>query len=343
MFVGIALTSLLSCSALAPSPSRRLDLVHFGPRLENRVEHVLLVVFDGVRREDALERPLAMPHLTDLERRGASLGAPGVGADFDASGPNFISLPGYMEIFTARPPVCQENDCTEPPTFTLLDAVCDAATGGPCNAAVFSSWPNIERVVAANPGRATVSSGKHIVTASARIEQDPTLYAMHQAGESANASPGSEDYRADSWTSALALAYIAKHEPRFSFVSLGDTDEYAHAGDRDSYLAALSRADAFIGALTALADAWEKRGERTVIAVTTDHGRGANFHSHGQDHPESAHSWLVIAGGPIRSLGKVALSRTRHLRDLAPTLSALLDVPFADAPDLGSPLEEVLR
>ena len=79
--------------------------------------HVVLVVLDGVRWQDVFEGvdpelarrhgvPAAevvpasalVPNLYRLaETRGAMIGAPGQGAPINATGPNYVSLPGYME------------------------------------------------------------------------------------------------------------------------------------------------------------------------------------------------------------------------------------------------------
>ena len=56
-----------------------------------------------------------MPQLHALiDRAGSALGAPGHGASISASGPNFVSLPGYSEIFSGRRVTsCQDNGCQD--------------------------------------------------------------------------------------------------------------------------------------------------------------------------------------------------------------------------------------
>ena len=79
-----------------PDPSRSFD----PPR--DTADAVVLVTIDGVRAEEAFS-PMVMPRLRELiETRGAALGLSGFG-NVVASGPNFVSLPGYTEIFTGRP------------------------------------------------------------------------------------------------------------------------------------------------------------------------------------------------------------------------------------------------
>jgi predicted AlkP superfamily pyrophosphatase or phosphodiesterase len=54
---------------------------------------LVLVTIDGVRAGDVFDHPEALPALHALMARG-------VGMDLVASGPRFVSLPGYREILT---------------------------------------------------------------------------------------------------------------------------------------------------------------------------------------------------------------------------------------------------
>ncbi|NUP06196.1 MAG: sulfatase-like hydrolase/transferase [Polyangiaceae bacterium] len=314
---------------------------------------IVLVAIDGVRWQEVYEgtdsklgdgakrsaRELT-PNLHALADRGVALGAPGSGESFSASGPNFVSLPGYTEMLTGQPATCLENDCTDPPSFTLLDAF--AAGRDPRKVASLSSWTNIEHIAASHGSPALVSAGRTGGDTRNVMEADPMLAGMLERDESASPSPGWGDYRADMNTTELALGYLEHEQPSFLFVSLGDTDEYAHQGDYSSYLAALQRADDFIGDVMDIADEWKREGRETVIVVTTDHGRADDFKDHGRDYPESARTWLVAAGGPIPAQGFVASSQTRYLRDIAPTLAAIAGVPLEMGPSSGTVMSEMV-
>ena len=283
-----------------------------------------------------------MPHLTALIARSVLIGVP-ENAPFVASSPNYVSLPGYAEILSGRSASCQENDCTDPPPGrTIVDQVCDASGAERCDAAVFSSWQNVEWVTAIDRGRAVVSAGRAGGEQHERFAEDPLTEELYMRGRTANPAPGWGTYRPDRDTAALALAYLGSSRPRFTFVSLGDTDELAHTGDYAGYLAALGRADSFIGAVDDLARAWTRDGENTVVIVTTDHGRADNFRDHGRSHPESARGWLVAAGPGIRRDGAVALDETRRARDVAPTVAFLLGLRAETDARSGQPIDEIL-
>ncbi|NUP06822.1 MAG: hypothetical protein HOW73_12285 [Polyangiaceae bacterium] len=317
---------------------------------------VVLIAIDGVRWQDVFigtdprlaESPPAntdesgeqlTPNIHALARRGVALGAPDVGEPFSASGPNFVSLPGYAELLQGRPADCQENDCESAPTFTLLDAFSNQYD--PERAVAFSSWTNIERVAGSKQCNAIVSAGR---TGGATRQ---TLFGLPEIGplvDHAAAAPTTVlggDYRADSLTIDIALRYLDLQKPRFMFVSLGDTDEHAHHRRYGAYLDALRRADDFVGEVMRIADDWRDDGMDTLVIVTTDHGRADDFEHHGRDYPESARGWLVAAGGPVPARGFVASPTRRYLRDIAPTIAALAGLPLDIGPSSGTILTEL--
>ena len=227
-----------------------------------------------------------------------------------ASGPNFVSLPGYNEIFSGRAPFgCPDNACPATREATIADEV-GRASGG---AAVFSSWAPIARAASAFPSRIVVSTGLR-----------------------------DGDFRPDRETADRALSYLARHHPRFLFLGLGEPDEFAHRGDYAGYLGALRQADAVLGELFDVLAGMGARGRHTSVLVTCDHGRASNFRDHGAGWPESSRVWLVGAGGRIPTRGAVRTDVKHHLADIAPTIRALLDLPPDRSPQAGAPIAELL-
>lgn len=287
--------------------------------------HVVIVAIDGVRARDvflgadpsrgaAVDTPAeVVPNLTRLAASGWGIG-PGA---MRASGPNFISLPGYAEILAGRPASCQRNDCDERPESTLIDALADAGFP-PSRIGVVSSWGRIEAVAARAPNRAFTSCGRVHLEREAGLA--PEVGEALRNGAVSAPYPGADDYRPDAQTMEVALAYMRAERPRFLFVSLGDTDEYAHAGDYDRYLASLRRADAFVGALHELLESFARDGEPHLMLVTTDHGRAEDFRDHGAEHPESSEVWLIGSGTGLTELP--LSSRPRRLADIAPLVRA---------------------
>jgi len=282
---------------------------------------VVLVTIDGARWQEIFEgsdtslshapfRPSRelVPNLDRLTReRGAAIGAPGRGL-IRATGPNFVSLPGYTEILTGRAPIgCQDNTCATIAVPTFLD---EAHASG-AKVAAFGSWEMLDRAVSSRPGSFPVSVGR---TAN-ESEIDPW--------------PGADNFRPDRLTAELALHHLAIEQPDVLYVGLGEPDEYGHRNDYAGYLGALSYADAFVGRLLDTLDHMGPRGSRTHVVVTADHGRARDFKGHGGNYPESARVWLVATGPSIVARGRVASARERHLADITPTLRSLAGLPQA--------------
>lgn len=339
---GAAIT-LAVCSALVMdcNPAARTTAVTHATQTEEkpRAEAVVLVTIDGVRWQEifrgvdhALAEGAKLPPAPDPTSRallpnlhrlffdgGIALGDPSVGGGIEGSAPWHVSMPGYVEIATGASTDCENNDCHPPLGETIADAV--SAAPGDHGAAVFGSWSEIARAAGAHPERLFLQTGG----------------APGHAGRSLG---GGATYLSDDVTATEALAYLQKNRPRFLWVALGDTDEWAHAGAYGNYLEALRAADRFVGDLAATLARMGERGARTAIFVTADHGRDPDFRDHGG--PPSGPVWLLARGPTIAPRGVIATSRRRQLRDVTPTMRALLGLPLRACKRCGEPIEEIV-
>ena len=320
---------------------------------------VILVVLDGARWQEvfvgadpqlsaeagvpAVHADALMPYLHALvAERGAALGAPGQGPPIAASGPNFVSLPGYTEIFTGhRQHDCANNDCAPARFPTVMDQA-RAVMPRPTDVAVVASWPKIERAASIDPASLVLSTGRYRTSHEDLLQDDAFMRDVLVQGSAAEAFPGYGDYRPDSFTAALGLRYLETRRPRLMFLGLGDPDEYAHRDDYAGYLASLRAADATLGEIFAVLGRMGARGAHTTVIVTADHGRGRDYRVHGRAFPESGRVWLVAAGGGIEARGYARATRPHRLADVAPTVRALLHLPVDVAPTAGAPLDELL-
>ncbi len=286
-----------------------------------------------------------MPNLHRIMRtEGAALGAPGVGAPIVASGPNFVSLPGYLELLRGRRhSTCTKNDCPPTADLTLVDELATRATGWATEIGVIASWPGLLRAAARYPERVVVSGGRRGGSTRHFLRYDATAAALLDDGARSGGYPGHGDYRPDRYTAAIALRYLRTQTPRFLFVGLGDSDAYAHRGLYRDYLTGLRNADETVGEIDRTLTELRQRGYPATLFVTTDHGRGKRFASHGRIAPESARVWLVASGSGIAARGLVAAPELRHLSDVAPTIRKVARFEPGDpAVDAGQVLGELL-
>lgn len=304
-----------------------------------------LAASHGLSNAEVVSAAELMPNLHAIvATHGVALGAPGYGEPISASGPNFVSLPGYAELLSGRRVTdCHDNQCVSPGIHTIVDEL--GASGAPrgFDVAIFSSWPEIARVATTNAFSAAVSSGRHGGSTRDVFLQDPHDRALLRRAESVEPSPGNGDFRPDTLTAELAIQHFKTHHPRFMFVGLGEPDEFGHRNDYAGYLNALRQADARIGEIDRELSLLSARGTRTALFVTADHGRADSFVEHGSKFPESARVWLVAGGSALRSAGYVAAPRPRYLADLAPTVRAIAGLPADPHTEAGTPLRELLR
>ena len=312
-------------------------------------------VFDGVDASLARERGLPaeavvsaaelMPNLHGIiATHGVALGAPGHGAMISASGPNFVSLPGYAELLSGhRVTACHDNQCPGAGTRTIIDELAASTTLQHPDVAVVTSWAEIARVASLDAPSALISSGRHGGATRAEFARDAEERELLLRGEAAGPAPGNGDFRPDALTADLALHHLRAHGARFLFVGLGEPDEYGHQGNYAGYLEALRRSDARIAEIDAELQRLAARGTRTALFITADHGRADTFNEHGSKFPESARVWLVATGSALRTSGFLAAPSERRLADLAPTMREIAGLPSDLDPRAGTPLVELLR
>jgi hypothetical protein len=309
--------------------------------------NVIIVTIDGVRWQevfggvDAQGRELTPNLHRHFVDRGVVVGAPGYG-QMEASGPNFMSLPGYEEIFTGRTSSCTSNFCDHISQATLLDELHGEAQLAPAQLAVITSWRTIERAAALDDRAITVSAGRNGGATRDHVRVNAAASQLLDEGSGTSAYPGWLDYRPDRYTGAMALQYLAAERPRFLFIGLGDTDEYAHRGNYRGYLDALKAGDRFVGKLMDTLATLDDYGAETTVIVTTDHGRAANFTGHGGDAPESRRVWMFVAGGAVPARGFADTDRVVRLADIAPTIRRWMGLASDGSIAAGHPLAELL-
>ncbi len=327
--VGMVTVACTTQSAMIPTAQTRVvqaSLSQQGLPQGACFDSVVLVALDGVRSKDVFSASSQagsphfspLPELSAMQEEGAAWGAPGSNGFF-ASGPNYVSLPGYMEMLSGSIQLsCTENDCTKMKRRTLFD---DFTSRYPSEASgVIASWPKIATAASqSNQTKGFISTGADLKRGNHGL--GPQSQSSLRRARRYHARE--DGYRHDRGTAQVALSYFDEAQPRFLFVGLGDTDEYAHKKDLDGYRKALTFADAFIGEVRSRHASLRRRGMRTLLLVTTDHGRANSFAEHGRKHPESAQSFLLAEGSGIPKKGAILAGPRRYLRDIAPTLRAV--------------------
>lgn len=334
------------------SPAARRPLPWLGTPIElgeaepgRETRQIVLITIDGVRWQEvfhgadptllaeaglaessALSASELLPNLyRHFFEGGVVIGAPSERSRIHASGPSYLSLPGYLEILRGRTiSDCQDNECPSLRAPTLLDELRERPETIRSDIAVFTSWQECSRAASNDPSQIVLSTGRLRGSIRDLAWVHPRCDELFARGRAMTPEPGTGAYRPDRGTGPVALCYLATARPTMLWIGLGDTDEHAHAGDYLSYLRALQRADAFVGRVIEQLSAMGEYGRTTTVIVTTDHGRGPNFSDHG-GHASASRVFLLLTGGRVPRRGILEADRIHRLADIAPTIRSLLD------------------
>ena len=252
------------------------------------------------------------------------------------NGLNF-SYPGYSETLTGHPdPRIHSNDNIPNPNQTVLGWLNHqpAFTG---SVAAFGAWEVIAGIV--NPDRCgcVINASYAPLTVPPVTTQMSLLNAMK-----ANSPRIWDDEVFDAPEFETTMEYIRVHHPRVVFLSLGETDDWAHSGNYGEYLLSANRADTYLQQLWTALQSMPEYKDKTTLIFTTDHGRGdANkgWESHGEKLPESKYIFAGFLGPGVPANGLVADAPEVTQSQIAATLAAFVGQDWNRAePAAGKPI-----
>jgi len=140
--------------------------------------------------------------------------------------------------------------------------------------------------------------------------------------------------RLDVFTHHYALEYLKKNKPKFTFISYGETDDFAHDGQYDAYLKSANTTDGFIKELWEFTQNNSFYKNNTTFIITTDHGRGTNpidtWRSHGKNIEGADEVWLIVFGNKVKATGEQTNSNQIYTNQIAATIAAILGVETTD-------------
>jgi len=277
-----------------------------------------------------------------LVPHGIMFGDRDAGSEVSVTNGFNFSYPGYSETLTGHPdPRIHSNDNVPNPNRTVLEWL-NKQPGFQGRVAAFGAWEVIDGIVDKARCGFPVNAGYDPFT------MDPMTPRLALLNEwKADAPRVWNDEPFDAVEFDTAMEYVTAKHPRVLFVSLGETDDWAHAGNYGEYLLSAHRVDAYLRRLwTALQTMPKYRGTTTLV-FTTDHGRGADadgWKSHGQKQPESKDTFIGLLGAGLVSRGLVTNSALVTQSRIAATIGTLLGEDWnAAEPRADKPLPLVTR
>ena len=340
-------------------------------------ENVILVTYDGFRWQDlfngfdpalntksaggvaapaALEkaylrptpqasRAAVMPFLWDVvAKAGQVFGDRSVEHVGAVTNPYRFSYPGYSEMLCGFVDVgIDSNDAKPNPNVTVLEWL-HGRPGFAGKVAAYGAWGCLSAILNEGRSKLPVTSGWDPIEPVGGVPLTDRQRLLNDL--LANTTHYWPDECPDALVAEAALAHLTAHKPRVLYVSLGETDEWAHGRRYDLYLESARRSDAFLRRLWETAQSMPQYAGKTALLLTTDHGRGgtaADWTSHGAK-VKGAEGWWAAAMGPgvpplgVRKDGAVGQDQ------IAATVAALVGEDYAAAqPKAAKPLALAAR
>jgi len=286
-------------------------------------------------------RAALMPFLWQtIARQGQIYGNRDLGAEaYVTNGLNF-SYPGYNETLCGFPdPRIRSNDNVPNPNMTVLEWLHRKAPFHG-QVAAFGAWEVISSIVNGERGGFVANAGYAPFTTS------PVTPALETLNRVKAETRVWDDEPFDAFAFRTAMEYLKLHKPRVLYVSLGETDDWAHAGKYDLYLDSAHRVDEYLKELWETVQSMEQYRGKTTLIFSTDHGRGLApeaWKSHGEKIPESKYIWMAFLGPDTRAMGQRSDVPAVTQSQIAATLAGLLGEDYrAEVPNAGPAIRDVL-
>jgi len=287
-------------------------------------------------------REALMPFLwMVIAKQGQIFGNREKGSDAFVTNRLFFSYPGYNETLCGfADPRIKSNDKIPNPNVTVLEWLKNRPSfHGEIGA--FGAWDVIASIFNPERSKIAVNAGWDPFTG---IASTPKLELLNDfKAETPRVWP---DEPFDAIPFHTAMEYLKEKKPRILYLSLGETDDWAHMGRYADYLDAAHRADTYVHTLwEAVQSMPEYRGNTTII-FSPDHGRGKAPHKwkdHGEKISDSKYIWMAFLGPDTPALGERSNIPPVTQSQIAATLAAFLGEDYGAAvPKAGKPIADVL-
>lgn len=283
-----------------------------------------------------------MPFMWNVvAKEGQIFGNRDLGSACKVTNPYWFSYPGYSEAFCGFVDKgVNSNDHINNPNVTVFEWLAHKPRFRN-KIAAFGAWDALPSMMNRNRAGFYINASLEPVTQGRASSRQELLNHLktETTGFEFSESP-------DSITFYSALEYLKQNKPKVFYLSLGWTDEAAHAGRYDEYLKSTHLVDQYLGELWKTAQSMPQYRGKTTLIFTTDHGRGAqggDWKHHGSL-AGSDQTWMVFMGPDTPALGERKDAKDVTLSQVAATMASFLGEDYnASCPKAGQPVEDVIK
>jgi hypothetical protein len=302
-------------------------------------------------------RELLMPFFWNtIVKEGVVIGNRKLGSTMSVANNWHFSYPGYSEIFTGiTDPKINSNKKVPNPHVSFIEWLNNKESYDH-KLAAFGSWDVFPAIFNVERNNMHINAGFMPAHGYPLSDEMTLLNAMQQEIP----SPW-HNVRFDSFTYRFAKNYLLSQKPRVMTISFGETDDFAHDGQYDNYLSSAHQTDKFIEDLWQTIQTTPEYKNKTVLLITTDHGRGSNADDWQHHASESAvkeymknleafpqgivgseNIWFAAIGTGIKAKGQVITQNEVKQSQIAATALTLLgENPQKFNADIASAIKEV--
>jgi hypothetical protein len=275
-------------------------------------------------------REVLMPFVwSTIKEKGQIHGNRNAGSKMNLTNKHWFSYPGYNEILSGKADDkrINSNDKLPNPNQTILERVHNTASYKG-KVAAFGSWDVFPYIVNETRSGVPVNAGFEAAEGNELTANETYLNKLQKV----TPSPWGT-VRLDVFTHHYALEYMQKSHPDLLYIAYGETDDFAHDGDYESYLKSANRTDGFIEELWNFVNSDPYYKGNTTILITTDHGRGteplATWKSHGSDIKGTDQVWVMALGNGIAVKGEITNDEQLYTNQIAASVAKILSVDVA--------------
>jgi len=315
-----------------------LDVLKSTLRENQRVEdHVSYRRFWAASPEARREKLMPFFWGTLMRHQGSIAGNTKAGSSVTLTNMHRFSYPGYSEILLgeAHDEAIKSNDPVRNPYATVLEEIRSRLGLTPAQVGVFTSWDVFNAIVEHTEGALTVNAGFEPFESA-----DPTIQELSQL-QFHTPTPWSS-VRHDVYTFRFAMAHLKRARPRVLYLALGETDDWAHDGRYDRVLDAYARTDAYLQELWAWLQGDPEYRDRTLLILTTDHGRGRttqDWRNHGAKVDGAQDVWIAMVSPAMSQRGEWRNHPPLHTNQVAATMAGWMGLDWrALRPSAGPPI-----
>lgn len=311
------------------------SLIRKGSRAE---DHPAYRKYWAPTPEERREKLMPFFWKTWMRQNGSIYGNRSIGSTVQITNGHRFSYPGYSEILTgqAHDDVINSNDSKRNPYPTVLEFLKKKLRLAPEQVVVFSSWETLNWIAEHEEGALDINAGfetyQHPDTSIRELSklQFETLTAWSSV-------------RHDLYTFRFAMAHLRTFKPPVLYLSLGETDDWAHDGHYELVLEALRQTDDRLRQLWEFLQKENRYRDKTSIILSTDHGRGnsaADWRNHGKDVEGAQYIWFAIVSPDSAKRGEQRGTVTLYQNQIAATLCKFLGLDYSEGnPNAGKPVQ----